>query len=141
MRIFVTSAIAFLICTAVAIASVTVGGLTFSVKSVSRASSVGPDLMPQKASGEFIVIRLSLTNVGKDPATISNTDFHLKAGDVTYDASSAGMMAGGFFLEKLNPGVSHTGNIIFDVPASTSPSKYKLVVFGNGNGESREIQL
>lgn len=124
-----------------AFAEISIGGLNYSVKGVSRASVVGPEFMRERADGEFIIVKISIRNTGHQPATISDSDFHLKSGNVTYDASSKGMMNGGFFLDKLNPGVSKTGSIIFDVPANTSPSKYKLVVYGNGTSDFKEIQL
>jgi hypothetical protein len=123
------------------LAAISIGGLEYSVKGVSRASTVGPDFMQQKADGEFIVVRITIRNTGHDPATISDSDFHLQSGDVKYDTSSKGMMSGGFFLDKLNPGVSKSGNLVFDVPANTSPSKYKLIVYGNGTSDHKEIQL
>jgi hypothetical protein len=122
-------------------AAVRVGGLEYSVKSVARASTVGPEMLQQKADGEFIIVKISIRNTGREPATISDSDFHLQSGDVKYDTSSKGMMSGGFFLDKLNPGVSKTGNLVFDVPANTSPSKYKLIVYGNGTSDHKEIQL
>jgi hypothetical protein len=124
-----------------AFSAVSVGGLTYSIKSVSRASTVGPEFLQQQADGEFIIIRISVSNTGHDPATLTDSDFHLQSGNVKYDTSSKGMMSGGFFLDKLNPGVTKTGNLVFDVPANTSPSKYKLIVYGNGTTDHREIQL
>lgn len=134
-------ALALLAIAAPAFAEISIGGLNYSVKSVLRTTVVGSEFMRETADGEFIIVKISVRNTGHEPATISDSDFHLKNGDVTYDASSKGMMNGGFFLAKLNPGVSKTGSIIFDVPANTSPSKYKLVVYGNGTSESKNIQL
>ena len=75
--------------------AVTVGGLSYSIQDVHTASSVGPEEMEQKASGEFIVLRLRISNVGKSPATISATDFHLRRGNTNYDAAaSESMMTG-----------------------------------------------
>lgn len=125
-----------------ALASVTVGGLTYSIQDVHTASSVGPEGMEQRASGEFIVLRLRVGNVGKDPATINASDFHLRRGSTKYDAASESMMTGdSFFLQTLNPGTARTGTILFDVPAHTSPSQYELEVFGNGGSLPKYIQL
>jgi hypothetical protein len=122
--------------------SVTIGGLTYSMGNVSRASTYGPEFMNEKASGEFIIVRLTVKNVGKDPATISGSDFRLERGDTKYDSASVTISdKDGFFLTKLNPGTSRTGIIVFDVPASTSPSKYHLIVYGNHSSESTNLQL
>jgi Domain of unknown function (DUF4352) len=122
-------------------AEVTVGGMSYSVVSVSRASTVGEGFLAKQAAGEFIIVRLSVKNVGKEGASISNGDFHLKRGDTEYDADNGVMIDGEFFLEKLNPGTRKTGVIVFDVPANTAPSKYTIEVFGNGSSDSREIRL
>lgn len=123
-------------------ASVTVGGLSYSVRDVSISSSVGPEGMEQHANGEFIVVQLRVSNVGHDPATISSSDFHLRRNGTEYDAADESMMAdNAFFLSKLNPGTSRTGTILFDVPAHTSPSQYQLEVYGNGGTEPTYIRL
>jgi|HubBroStandDraft_2_1064218.scaffolds.fasta_scaffold242740_2 hypothetical protein len=125
-----------------AAASVTVGGLSYSLQAVHVASSIGPEGFQQNANGEYIVIRLRVTNVGHSAASISSSDFHLRRGSETYDASSASMMADqGFFLDTINPGTARTGTILFDVPASTSPSKYQLEVYGNGGSDPTYIGL
>jgi archaellum component FlaG (FlaF/FlaG flagellin family) len=98
--------------------------------------------MQQHASGEYIIVTLTIKNIGNKPATITGSDFQLERGDTRYDASSVTVGAEkGFFLTKLNPGVSHTGIIVFDVPGNTAPSKYHLIVYGNGTGDHANIQL
>jgi hypothetical protein len=130
------------ITTTAARTAVTVGGLAYSIQDVHVASSIGPEGMEQNANGEYVVIRLRVANVGHSAADISASDFHLRRGGETYDASSASMMADqGFFLDTINPGTARTGTIIFDVPASTSPSKYELQVYGNGGTEPTYIRL
>jgi hypothetical protein len=123
-------------------AAVTIGGLSYSIVSVTRASTFGPEFMQERASGEYIVVRLTIKNVGKEPATITGSDFHLERGDTKFDAASVTVgAADGFFLAKLNPGVSRTGIIVFDVPAHTAPSKYHLIVYGNGSSDHTNLQL
>jgi hypothetical protein len=123
-------------------ASVTIGGLTYSIGVVTRASTFGPEFMQEHAAGEYLVVPLTIRNVGKDPATISGSDFHLERGDTKYDAASVTISSDkGFFLTKLNPGTARTGILVFDVPASTAPSKYRLIVYGNGTSDHTTIQL
>jgi|HubBroStandDraft_6_1064221.scaffolds.fasta_scaffold525181_3 hypothetical protein len=121
-------------------AAVTVGGLKYSIKDVSVQYSFGSDYMSQKPNGEFIVVRLAISNVGSDPANISASDFQLHRGDTKYDAANT-MANTDFFLTKLNPGTSREGNIIFDVPAHTAAEKYQLLVYGNNTGDNRSITL
>lgn len=125
-----------------AAASTTIGGMTYSITNVGRASTFGPDFMQQHASGEYVVVHITIRNVGKEPATISASDFHLERGETKYDASSVTMSSeGGFFLTKLNPGTGRSGILVFDVPANTAPSKYHLIVYGNGTGDRAALNL
>ena len=63
-------------------------------------------------------------------------------GGTEYDAASASaFLEGAFFFTTINPGVSRTGTIAFDVTANTSPSKYQLEVYGSGGIEPHYIQL
>jgi len=136
-----TAALLLLVAASPARAAVTLGGLTYSVADVHRAATVGPDGAEQHASGEYIVIRLRVSNVGHDPATLSNSDFRLRKGSTMYDSANEVMVDGEFFLSKLNPGVSKTGTLIFDVPANTNPADYELEVFGNGGSDPHYIRL
>lgn len=123
-------------------AAVTVGGLKYSIQDVHVASSIGPDGAEQHANGEYIVVRLKVSNVGHDSATISGSDFHLRQGGTTFDSASESMYAENpFLLTTVNPGTSRTGTILFDVPAHTSPSKYQLEVYGNGGSDPTYIRL
>ncbi len=122
---------------AAAAASTTVGGLSYSITSVQRASSFGDET----PAGEFIIVKLTVRNVGSKSATVSSSDFHLKRGETEYDSSSVSLGEGGFFLTQVNPGTAKSGLLVFDVPASTSPSKYRLIVYGNGTGDSKEMAL
>jgi hypothetical protein len=97
------------------------------------------------ATGEYITVSVTISNTGDKPAEISYQDFHLKCGSKEYDPDQASMSSDHqLFLTPLNPGLSKSGTIVFDVPADTSPSKYTLEVYGNGaegSQKSTEIQL
>ena len=123
-------------------AEVTVDGLSYSVKAVKVASVIDLGFDSERASGEYILVKLLVRNVGNKPADISGDDFHLQRGKIQYDAASASMdMEEHFFLTKLNPGTARAAWIVFDVPAHTSPSKYELQVYGNGSDKFKLIQL
>jgi hypothetical protein len=123
----------------------TVGGLHYTITSVAKESTMLDDgTVPD---GEFIIVKIGISNVGNEPATISGSDFHLKSGEATtYEAASHSIQYGGFFLESINPGVSHSGVVLFDVPKNTPLIKYRLLVYGNGrtgdvDPKSLEFQL
>jgi hypothetical protein len=124
------------------LASVTIGGLSYSLQAMHTASTIGPEGMESHANGEYIVIRLKVSNVGNDPATISSSDFKLRGGSIMFDSANKSIMVdGAFFLTKLNPGTARAGTILFDVPANTSLSSYELQVFGNGGSKPTYMRL
>jgi hypothetical protein len=118
-----------------------IGGLGYRIDSLSHPamiSSLGDEKSP---AGEFVVLRLSVTNVGTKGADISNSDFHLKSGERQFDADNGVTGNGAFFLEKINPGTTKSGVVVFDVPANTSPHEYSLKVYGNGAEGSQTSTL
>jgi hypothetical protein len=119
----------------------TVGGLQYTISNVSLQSFVQSFGEAKRAAGEFLVLTVSVSNVGSKGADISASDFHLKSGGTEYDEDTSVTVDGEFFLEKLNPGTTKSGVLIFDVPAGTRASKYALEVFGNGSEGSQESGL
>ena len=124
-------------------AAVTIGGIRYSIKEVHIAATVGEDMMEQRASGEYIIVRREVANVGDKPATVSSSDFHLVAGGTTFDSASEALMAvqGAFFLTTINPGTARVGTLLFDVPAHSAFQKYSLEVYGNGGSDPTYMRL
>jgi hypothetical protein len=127
--------------------SADIGGLHYDIVTVRLEPSIGDASvgMSKKANGEFILVAVRVRNTGTSAAHVTDQDFHLKRADSIYDADPAGSMYVGsdnsFSFDTINPGISRTGTVVFDVPADTSPSKYQLVVFGNGSADSMELNL
>jgi len=92
-----------------------------------------------RAAGEFIVLRLTVKNAGKNSAEITTGDIHLTAGEDEFELSSASPPD--LFESELRPGASRTGTVVFDVPVNTAPSKYTLKVYGHLSGTSKTIHL
>lgn len=79
-----------------------------------------------KANGIFKVVKVTLTNNQKDAITIDSNSFKLvdnKGREFTYSIegqtaleTSLGETGSTFFFKQLNPGLSITGQIAFDVP-------------------------
>jgi hypothetical protein len=125
--------------------SAKVGGMSYHIDSIETMTAIGGDdyTAPTLPKGIFIVLRLTVSNHSDSAASISSSDFKLVgANDEEYAPSSdVEMTNGGFFLENLNPGLTTSGNIAFDVPTSVPVSSFKLVVYGNGDGSSDMIAL
>ena len=97
---------------------VKVGDVEFTVNGTSTTKNVGGEY-GQDAQGTFLVADVTVKNVGSESITTDASFFKLVSGEKTFDAdSTAGIYANpnsGFFLEQINPDLSATGKVVFDV--------------------------
>ncbi|MCU4759360.1 DUF4352 domain-containing protein [Bacillus cereus] len=117
-----------------------------AVGSVESTDSVGGEYLKEKAQGVFKVVEITITNNQKDAITVDANSFKLvdnKDREFTYStqAQTAFDVGNGgssdFFLKQLNPGLSQTGKIIYDVPADAQG----LVLKARGGMMGKEIKL
>lgn len=98
---------------------VKVGDVDYIVNSVTTSKTVGGQYLSETARGTYLIINLTVTNNGNDSLTVSSSLFKLLNGEKEYESDSgAGIYANedaGFFFEDLNPDLSLTGNVVFDV--------------------------
>ncbi|KAA0766378.1 DUF4352 domain-containing protein [Bacillus sp. SH5-2] len=117
-----------------------------AVGSVETLESVGTEHINEKAQGVFKVVELTLTNNQKDAITLSSNSFKLEdnqgrefssnsAAQIKLNVANGGNSK--FLLEKLNPGLSQTGKIVFDVPKDVQG----LVLKARGGIAGKEIKL
>lgn len=91
------------------------------VSTESKAEIGDNQFSKAKAQGTFKVVELTVANNQKDAVTLDSNSFKLiDDQNREFSSSSESIMALGvdktFFLKKLNPGLSATGFIAFDVP-------------------------
>lgn len=117
-----------------------------TVGSVETLESVGTEHINEKAQGIFKVVELTLTNNQKDAITLSSNSFKLvdnqgrefstnSAAQIKLNVANGGNSK--FLLEKLNPGLSQTGKVVFDVPKNVQG----LVLKARGGMMGKEITL
>ncbi|GAB6466597.1 hypothetical protein bcgnr5373_47500 [Bacillus cereus] len=117
-----------------------------TVGSVESIDSVGSEYLKEKAQGVFKVVEVSITNNQKDAITVDANSFKLMdnqdrefkystQAQTAYDIGNGGKSD--FFLKQLNPGLTQTGKIIFDVPADAQG----LVLKARGGMTGKEIKL
>ena len=117
-----------------------------TVGSVESIDSVGGEYLKEKAQGVFKVVEVSITNNQKDAITVDANSFKLMdnqdrefkystQAQTAYDIGNGGKSD--FFLKQLNPGLTQTGKIIFDVPADAQG----LVLKARGGMTGKEIKL
>ncbi|MGR9635340.1 DUF4352 domain-containing protein [Bacillus cereus] len=117
-----------------------------AVGSVESTDSVGGQYLSEKAQGVFKVVEISITNNQKDAITVDANSFKLvdnqdrefkysTQAQTAFDVGNGGKSD--FFLKQLNPGLTQTGKIIFDVPADAQG----LVLKARGGMMGKEIKL
>jgi hypothetical protein len=109
---------------------VKVGNLEYTFLRVIEREEIGSSStygsLSTKANGIYYVIELSVENVGKDPAYLSSSfialiDTQERKFDVDFVDAYLGMDSEfkdgkSISFDKLNPGLTQTGYIVFDVP-------------------------
>lgn len=119
---------------------VVVGKLTYKVNKVEKTQQVGDQYLNKKANGVFLVINVTVINKDKEARMIDTNMFKLAQGETKYDPSSeASIYANNdnqFFLQNVNPNISATGDVIFDIPADANG--LKLIVQNNFFGTSEK---
>lgn len=97
---------------------VKVGDVEFTINGVSTAKNVGGEY-GSKSQGTYLLLDTTVTNKGNEAITTDSSFFKLMVGEKTYEAdSSASIFANedtNFFLEQVNPDLSATGVVVFDV--------------------------
>lgn len=95
------------------------------VGAVESLTEVGNEYTKETAQGVFKIVEVSLTNNQKDAITVDANNFKLvddqgreftysSDAQISFDMENSGDME--FFLKSLNPGLTLTGKIVFDIP-------------------------
>lgn len=111
---------------------VTDGKFEFTVTGVEGGKTqIGDQYLNTKAQGQFVVVSLSVKNIGDKAQTIY--DGNLKAFDASgkeFSADSKAQMylgdEGRLWINEINPGNSVKGQVVFDVPKGTQLTTIEL---------------
>lgn len=127
--------------------TVKVGDVEYVVNSKSTAQTVGEGFLKKTANGTYLIVNVTVKNVGKKSMTVDSDYFKLLNGDAEYsDDGTAGLRAnkeGKFFHSHVNPDNSITGNVVFDLGSETinSPDLQLQVQTGFWGTERGTISL
>lgn len=121
--------------------------LAFTATNISTAKSLGSSYTKKDAQGTFYVVTLNVKNTGKETATIDSsmikiTDSQGRKFDRSIEGQTSKGMAQGkvdMFLQQVQPGLSVTGDIVFDLPDDATD--LKLLVKGGLFGTEKQISL
>lgn len=108
------------------------GKFEFTVTGVERVGTeIGPQYLRETAQGEFVVVRVNVTNIGDEARMLdSQSQVLFDNQGRKHSPSSAIFVLEDFnkaFLENINPGNSVQGApILFDVPPGTALDRIEL---------------
>ncbi|MDK8352383.1 DUF4352 domain-containing protein [Actinotignum sanguinis] len=109
---------------------VILGDFEVTVTNVEKGvSHIGNDVLGKDATGQYVIVDVTVKNTGKEAAGFAESEQklvdtegrqHSVSGDSLYlgDAS--------MIYEKVNPGNTVTGKLLYDVPADAVPAKLEL---------------
>lgn len=123
------------------------GDLAFTVTNVETAKTLGNQFTKKDAQGTFYVITLKLENKGNKTATFDSsmakvTDDKGREFERSIEGQTAKGMAQGnvdLFLQQIQPSLSVTGDLVFDLPADMQNPM--LVVKGSYFGKGAKIKF
>jgi hypothetical protein len=107
------------------------GKLEFTVTSIEPGvASVGSDAFGQKAQGQFVLMHLTIKNIGDKAQYFDGSSqkaFDAKGREFSADSGAAIYLSdSNSFLNEINPGNTVTGTVVFDMPLDAAIAKLEL---------------
>ncbi len=123
------------------------GDLAFTVTNVTTAKTLGNSFTQKNAQGTFYVLTLKIENKGNKTATFDSsmakvTDDKGREFERSIEGQTAKGLAQGnvdLFLQQIQPSLSVTGDLVFDLPADIDNPM--LLVKGSLFGKGAKIKL
>ena len=116
-----------------------VGDLVFTVKDAALTKKLKSPL--GNKSGNWMVVTVTVKNESKEAVTIDSSFFKLLESDgTTYETDSDNLMYlsadANFFLEKINPKLEKTGQVLFAIPTTAKDLQLQVQTgaFGTEKG-------
>lgn len=102
--------------------TVTITGVTPGVE------RIGDEYFGEDASGQFVILDVEVTNTQNEAEYFFDDDITLvdDQGRKHSSSSQAWLLDGNILMEKINPGVTQTGQILFDIPADAAPTSVAI---------------
>lgn len=123
------------------------GDLAFTVTDVTTAKTLGNSFTQKNAQGTFYVVTLKIENKGNKTATFDSSmgkviDDKGREFERSIEGQTAKGLAQGnvdLFLQQIQPSLSVTGDLVFDLPSDISNPM--LLVKGSLFGKGAKIKL
>lgn len=82
---------------------------------------------------QYMIVKIKIKNNSKETFTANNSQFNVLIDGAEYenDATTTAYHDNGFFLEKINPGISKTASIVYEVPKNVKKKEMQLQIKPN----------
>jgi hypothetical protein len=120
--------------------SLQVGDVVFKVNEIKSTQYVGNEFLNKKTDQQFLMVNISVTNKGKETIQTDMDFFKLKGSGSTFEADSDATIYSNdgseFIYEDVNPGITTSGWVVFEVPADQKNFKMDVQtgLFGTEKG-------
>lgn len=117
--------------------------IVFKVNSVQNTQFVGSGILSETTSNNFAIVNISISNNSDKPFSANPNNFNLVLNGKKYNYHSAtyyldnGMSS----QDDINPGITKTYRIVFEVPTSTLNDTYTLVCGNNYSLLWKDIEI
>ena len=117
--------------------------IVFKVNSVQNTQFVGSGILSESTSNNFAIVNISISNNSDKPFSANPNNFNLVLNGKKYNYHSAtyyldnGMSS----VDDINPGITKTYRIVFEVPTSTLNDTYTLVCGNNYSLLWKDIEI
>lgn len=110
--------------------NVTIENVTYKVESVDYANTVAGYTAE---GGQYAVVKIKVYNGSNEATMINDGDFQYVVDGNLYkaDATTTAYYDNGFFLENINPGMSKTASVVYEVPKDLSGKQELLQIEPN----------
>jgi len=107
------------------------GKFEFTVTSVKDGvKSVGDDLLGQEAQGQFVLVKVTVTNIGDEAQMFDGSSqkaFDSEGREFSSDGGAAIYLKGSeSFLNDINPGNSVKATVVYDIPKDATLAELEL---------------
>lgn len=105
----------------------------YTVLSVETREKIGSGFLEESADGVFVVVRMEMTNVGKESFTITDSPYHLiDSQGRSYETDSDAIFAveDNVIFEQLDPDVTKEAVLVFDVPEDQKDRQLRIEPVG-----------
>lgn len=124
------------------------GDMTYVVKKVKTGKTVGSGFLEEEAKGKYVIVTVEVTNNSTEAAMVTTSFFKLKSGEKTFEADSGASISAtnevdesSFFAEELNPDLTMTGVVVFDVSDKVAEAKDNILQAQTGFWGTQTVDI